>query len=140
MKLEVPKAISHRVTASVPKQVPALLERKPIVLPNDSEDYEITRLYIDDLIASGFKRGAVVTSMSYPVDAMRINPEHWGIIMGHVSMPNLSVSPRRLIRVKWLNGSVEECNETSLRIVMTPWWNEWDDLLDRISKPIHPIT
>lgn len=139
MKLAVSRAIEHKIASVETKQVPALLESKKIVLPQDSEGYEIASLYIDDLITAGWKRGAVVSSNRLSKEAI-IDPMNWGIILGHVSYPNLSEKPLRLIRVKWLNGSMEECNEQVLKLIQRPWWHSWDDLSEAISKPTHSIT
>ena len=123
MKLVIQKPIvEHDLTHRVePFEGRAVLLR-PIA--NENVDSEIRRLYLDDCKSEGFVPGAVVVHTRISVED-RTTPISWGIILylnTSITLPTAErigpSKPWKPIRVKWVNGSFEDCNSQDLRVMM----------------------
>lgn len=110
---------------------------RPIDSENSSShiDAEIKRLYRDDCISDGFKPGAVIVHTRVQ-PAHRLNTLCWGLVVSFNTETEIKGSPWKPLRVRWLNGSYEDCNPSELKLlILVP---DKSILLARATRAIKP--
>ena len=128
MKLEIPKPITEIDATNVePSVVQAAFEngefvgRNPNYTNSEYEqgnsigNLEFRRVIIEDCRVEGVIPGATVVHRKIAKDR-RIDIITWGVVFGYNGI-TAQTSVWRPVRVKWLNGSFEDCHATDL-IVM----------------------
>lgn len=136
MKVVVSKTIAEKDSSTVEdsKYLPALLKSSPSS-NDDNLSLEVVRLYCDDLASEGFMRGTIVSPMQLHVE-QRIDPINWGVIVGYnYTKPAEHKGPMMLLKVRWCNGSWQDCSEKQLVIVYVPFWKTKEQLTQHLMHP-----
>jgi hypothetical protein len=93
-------------------ELPALITP---IRPRTTIARDIQEIFLEEVKKDGFREGAVVVHTRVALKD-RIDPINWGFVFFITTHPN----PQMPIKVKWLNGSWEDCNPIHLRVMLYP--------------------